>query len=91
MFARKSKRIYAYNRAVFLTLHSSVRVDLSGGVQTELKELWVYIGAFRKNWPLFDFDCVKFGKCWSCNITVAGLALGIGAIRERTPFFGMLD
>jgi len=85
---RKSDRIYFYNRALFVTLFSSIILDRTSGVKTLLSEVWISLGFLRKNMPLFDFDVVRFGKCWSLNIVFAGISFGIGAVNERIPLFG---
>lgn len=88
MSSKKSDRIYFYNRALFITLFSSIHLDRTNGVKTLLSETWISFGFMRKNVPLFDFDIIRFGKCWAFNVAFAGVSFGIGSVRERTPLFG---
>jgi hypothetical protein len=85
---KQSNRVFVYNRAIFITLLSSIHMDRSNGVKTLLSETWMSIGIFRKNMPLFDFDITKFGKCWSVHLIFAGITFGFGRINERMPLFG---
>lgn len=89
MNVQKSKRLFIYNRAIFITLTSTIDIDRSDNMRTLLSETWICAGAFRKNLPYFDFDAIKFGKSWSFNVTIAGISFGLGAVREELPFFGV--